>query len=54
MLEGRFSLSFLQVYSRAVVLKVLHRNFMGGDDFLGQASLPLQDFDVDENPMAKG
>jgi len=35
-----------------VVLKVLHRNFMGGDDFLGQVSLPLQDFDVYEKPKA--
>ena len=56
MLEGRFSPSFLQVYSRAkkekVVLKVLHRNFMGGDDFLGQVRLPLQEFDVYEKPKA--
>jgi len=35
-----------------VILKVLHRNFMGGDDFLGQVSLPLQDFDVYEKPKA--
>jgi len=35
-----------------VVLKVLHRNFMGGDEFLGQISLPLQDFDVYEKPKA--
>ena len=36
-----------------VVLKVLHRSFMGGDEFLGQISLPLQDFDVYEKPRAK-
>ena len=36
-----------------VVLKVLHRNFMGGDEFLGQISLPLQDFDVYEKPKAR-
>ena len=35
-----------------VVLKVLHRNFMGGDDFLGQVSLPLQDYDVYERGRA--
>jgi Rab11 family-interacting protein 1/2/5 len=35
-----------------VVLKVLHRNFLGGDDFLGQVSLPLQDYDVYEKPRA--
>jgi len=35
-----------------VVLKVMHRSFMGGDEFLGQISLPLQDFDVYEKPRA--
>ena len=35
-----------------VVMKVLHRNIIGGDDFLGQVSLPLQDFDVYEKPKA--
>ena len=35
-----------------VVLKVLHRSFMGGDEFLGQISLPLQDFDIYEKPKA--
>ena len=36
-----------------VVLKVLHRAYLGGDEFLGQVSLPLQDFDVYEKPKAK-
>ena len=36
-----------------VVLKVLHRSYLGGDEFLGQVSLPLQDFDVYEKPKAK-
>jgi len=46
-------LSIPQQGNRAeVVLKVLHRSFMGGDEFLGQISLPLQDFDVYEKPRA--
>lgn len=36
-----------------LVLRVLHRNYLGGDEFLGQTSLPLQDFDVYEKPKAK-
>ena len=31
-------------------LQVLHRNFLGMDEFLGQASIPLADFDVYERP----
>ena len=34
-------------------LTVLHRNFLGVDEFLGQASLPLADFDVYERPKPK-
>ena len=34
-------------------LTVLHRNFLGVDEFLGQASLPLADFDVYERPKSK-
>jgi len=46
-------LSIPQQGNRAeVVLKVLHRSFMGGDEFLGQISLPLQEFDVYEKPRA--
>lgn len=36
-----------------ILLTVLHRNFMGVDEFLGQVSLPLQDFDVYEKPKTK-
>lgn len=36
-----------------VVLRVLHRSFMGGDEFLGQVTLPLQDFDVYEKPKSR-
>ena len=32
---------------------MLHRSYLGGDEFLGQLSLPLQDFDVYEKPKAK-
>ncbi|XP_043236812.1 rab11 family-interacting protein 2-like [Amphibalanus amphitrite] len=31
-------------------LQVLHRNFLGVDEFLGQTSIPLADFDVYELP----
>ena len=31
-------------------LQVLHRNFLGVDEFLGQTSIPLADFDVYERP----
>ena len=34
-------------------LTVLHRNFLGVDEFLGQASLPLSDFDVYERPKSR-
>ena len=34
-------------------LTVLHRNFLGVDEFLGQVSLPLRDFDVYERPKSK-
>jgi len=34
-------------------LTVLHRNFLGVDEFLGQISLPLKDFDVYERPKSK-
>lgn len=33
-----------------VVLTALHRNFLGVDEFLGMASIPLSDFDVYERP----
>jgi len=39
--------------SAELLLTVLHRNFMGVDEFLGQISVPLQDFDVYEKPKAK-
>ena len=29
-----------------------HRTALGGDEFLGQLTLPLQDFDVYEKPRA--
>ncbi|XP_018024791.1 rab11 family-interacting protein 1 isoform X2 [Hyalella azteca] len=37
----------------AVQLTVLHRNGLGLDEFLGQVSLPLSDFDVYERPRTK-
>jgi Rab11 family-interacting protein 1/2/5 len=33
-----------------IVLTVLHRNFIGVDEFLGVISIPLADFDVYERP----
>jgi len=36
-----------------VVLVVLHRNYLGVDEFLGQVSLPLQDYDVYEKPRTR-
>ena len=51
---GNVSRSIPQYGNRSeIFLKVLHRNFMGGDEFLGQLTLPLQDFDVYEKPKAR-
>jgi len=36
-----------------VALTVFHRNFLGVDEFLGQLSLPLREFDVYERPRSK-
>ena len=36
-----------------IVLTVLHRNFLGVDEFLGLVSIPLHDFDVYERPKTK-
>eukprot|EP00092_Neocalanus_flemingeri_P034882 GFUD01037957.1.p1 GENE.GFUD01037957.1~~GFUD01037957.1.p1 ORF type:complete len:562 (-),score=174.41 GFUD01037957.1:111-1796(-) len=36
-----------------ISLTVLHRSFLGVDEFLGQISLPLRDFDVYETPKSK-
>lgn len=36
-----------------VSLTVLHRNFIGVDEFLGQIILPLRDFDVYERPKSR-
>jgi len=36
-----------------VTLTVFHRNFLGVDEFLGQVSLPLREFDVYERPRSK-
>ena len=36
-----------------ILVKVLHRNFMGADDFLGQTCLDLKDFDVYEKPKTR-
>jgi len=36
-----------------IVLTVLHRNFLGVDEFLGRVSLPLSDFDHHEKPKSK-
>ena len=36
-----------------IVLTVLHRNFLGVDEFLGLVSIPLADFDVYERPKTK-
>lgn len=35
-----------------IVLTVLHRNFIG-DEFLGQISIPLAEFDVYDKPKNK-
>jgi len=36
-----------------VSLTVLHRNFLGVDEFLGQVNLPLREFDVYERPKSR-
>ena len=36
-----------------IVLTALHQNFIGVDEFLGMASLPLSSFDVYQRPKAK-
>lgn len=36
-----------------LVLSVLHRNFLGLDQFLGQTTIPLADIDVYERPKSK-
>lgn len=36
-----------------LVLSVLHRNFLGLDQFLGQANISLADIDVYERPKSK-
>uniref|UniRef100_A0A2S2QNM3 Rab11 family-interacting protein 1 n=1 Tax=Sipha flava TaxID=143950 RepID=A0A2S2QNM3_9HEMI len=36
-----------------LVLSVLHRNFLGIDQFLGQTTIPLADIDVYERPKSK-
>ena len=36
-----------------IVLTVLHRNFLGVDEFLGLVKIPLSDFDVYERPKTK-
>eukprot|EP00095_Tigriopus_kingsejongensis_P002153 maker-scaffold248_size238799-snap-gene-1.26 protein:Tk02153 transcript:maker-scaffold248_size238799-snap-gene-1.26-mRNA-1 annotation:"rab11 family-interacting protein 1" len=36
-----------------VVLTVVHRNFLGVDEFLGLVTIPLRDFDVYERPKTK-
>ena len=36
-----------------IALTVLHRNFLGVDEFLGRVSLPLSDFDHHEKPKSK-
>lgn len=35
-----------------LVLSVLHRNFLGLDQFLGQTTIPLADIDVYERPKS--
>ena len=36
-----------------IILTVLHRNFLGVDEFLGRVSLPLSGFDHQEKPKSK-
>ena len=36
-----------------IVLTVLHRNFLGVDEFLGRVDVPLRDFDVYERPRSR-
>ena len=36
-----------------ISLTVLHRNFLGVDEFLGQINLPLKEFDVYERPKSR-
>lgn len=36
-----------------LILSILHRNFLGLDQFLGQVSIPLAEIDVYERPKSK-
>ena len=36
-----------------ITLTVLHRNFLGVDEFLGRVSLPLSGFDHQDKPRSK-
>lgn len=36
-----------------LILSVLHRNFLGLDQFLGQTTIPLAEIDVYERPKSK-
>ena len=36
-----------------MVLTVLHRNFLGVDEFLGRAALPLSNYDHNEKPKSR-
>ena len=36
-----------------IILTVLHRNFLGVDEFLGRVSLPLSGFDHQEKARSK-
>jgi len=38
--------------SQNIIVKVHHRNFMGGDEFLGQVCLDIDDFDVYQKPKS--
>ena len=36
-----------------IVLTVLHRNFLGVDEFLGRVALPLSNYDHNEKPKSR-
>lgn len=59
---GTYLLYFLIFFFRQIpkqgntaelILSVLHRNFLGLDQFLGQTTIPLAEIDVYERPKSK-
>ena len=43
----------LSEMTQSVILNVYHRNLLGLDEFLGNAALPLQQFQIYERPKSR-